>query len=342
MKTLDLSLSVFSSRIIQSTREDVILKASEIRGLWICDENTRNLLPLPEESILALKPGEEQKTWDNVDRILSRCVEMELDRDSVIFGLGGGVVCDMAAFAASIYKRGCGLTLVPTTLLCMVDAGIGGKTGIDYGGYKNLVGTFYPASSILIVPQFLGSLPRKELLNGIVETIKHGIIGSPELLTFMEANRDRILSGDSEITEKLIWLSLRVKSSLVEEDLYEKGRRAWLNLGHTFGHALEAHEGIGKISHGEAVAWGLERALTFGTMLGITGTGVRERILNLLSSYGCLPRFGVDAEDLISGMKQDKKKSRGAVRIIIPVREGEVTVRDYSTEELIPLFKKLR
>ncbi|MGH0054254.1 MAG: 3-dehydroquinate synthase, partial [Sphaerochaetaceae bacterium] len=210
--------------------------------LWVFDTNTAKLFKQLPPSHIVLESGESAKNFSSLERILSAALDEGLARDGRIIGFGGGVVCDMSAFAASIYMRGCRLTLVPTTLLAMVDASVGGKTAIDFKGMKNMVGTFFPASEVLISIDTLRTLNDKEFLNGLAEVIKHALLSQDEeLYKFLLVRKNEILNRDTKALAALVELSLKVKQWYIEQDPSETlGIRQSLNLGHTFGHALES------------------------------------------------------------------------------------------------------
>lgn len=272
--------------------------------------------------------GEDAKTWPQIDAALSRGLDLGLGRDSTWAGVGGGVVTDMAAFAASLYMRGVGLVLVPTTLLAMVDAALGGKTGIDYHGLKNLVGTFYPARELRLCPPLLGTLPERDFRSGLAEVIKHAFLADADLLHLLETRADSVLARDADCLHELVLRAVKVKAGIVERDFRETGERAHLNLGHTFGHALEAAMGFdGSWTHGEAVAWGMGRALDLGLALGLTDPSWRQRALALLVRYGFrLEAPGADPEVLLRAMTHDKKKAGGRVRFVLQKAQGQTLV----------------
>lgn len=271
----------------------------------------------PERTVL-IEPGEKGKRWDQVERILDRAFELGLARDSVIIGIGGGVVTDVTAFAASLYMRGCRLVLVPTTVLSMVDAAFGGKTGINYGGYKNMVGTFYPAAELRLIPELVRTLSERDYRSGLAEVIKHALLADGTLWDRLVNERERVMAKDPEILSTLLWDALQVKVSVVKEDLREKGVRAHLNLGHTFAHGIEASAGFGTWTHGEAVAWGIAKAMDAGVLLGETPVEYAEMVKSLLSDYGYrIGECGVPAATLIEAMEKDKKKKAGSVRFVL-------------------------
>jgi 3-dehydroquinate synthase len=223
---------------------------------------------------------------------------------------------------------------VPTTLLAMVDAAIGGKTGIDWGGYKNMVGTFYPASEVRVCVDALSSLPEREYGSGLAEVIKTAALGDEDLFALLERERERVLSRDAALLADVVARCAAVKVKVVNEDLTEKGQRAWLNLGHTFAHALEAVTGMEKFAHGEAVAWGMARAMDLGSRIGVTSPQWAARLTALLAAYGFSTRVdGVEPAALLEAMGRDKKRRGGGLRFVLQeevcrTRVQEVDVSD--------------
>jgi 3-dehydroquinate synthase len=280
--------------------------------LIVCDANTLRYAQ-GSDSVLSLDPGEEFKNWDSIRKILDKAFSGNLARDNTVAGLGGGVICDMTAFAASLYLRGCRLVLSPTSLLAMVDASIGGKTGIDWNGQKNMVGTFYPAHEIHIYPKVLETLDRKEFFCGLGEVIKHAMLDGGPQWDFLVSNMDGICGRDPEILRSLILSNVRFKTDVVNRDLRESGLRAHLNLGHTFGHALESATGFSEFSHGEAVVWGL----------------VCAEVRSLADKLGYRLHSGVsDQAKILEAMKADKKRRQGKVRFILQEDRGKTLIRE--------------
>lgn len=291
----------------------------------VCDTNTGGLFPDKGVPRHLWPAGEAHKAWPQIDSVLTRALELGLARDSVMAGIGGGVVTDMTAFAASLYMRGCRLVLVPTTLLAMVDAALGGKTGIDYGGFKNLVGTFYPAHELRIWPGALTTLPERDYRSGLAEAVKHAFLADTHLLDLFETRHQAILARDPGVLEELVFRAVMVKVGVVERDLRETGERAFLNLGHTFGHALEAVAGFdGSWTHGEAVCWGMGRAFDLGVALGQTDPAWRDRADALMALLGFRSRApGFDPQAVLAAMKNDKKKKGGLVRFVLQQAQGQ-------------------
>ena len=318
------------SRIVLASRNEVL---PDKISLSVFDGKTMPLFPDKDsERSLVLPPGEAAKNWTSVERILNRALSLSIGRDGLIVGIGGGVVTDTTAFAASLYMRGCRLILIPTTLLAMVDAAIGGKSGIDFGGIKNLVGTFYPAEDIRICPALLETLPEREYLSGLAEVIKHAMLkpgGQGGLWDTLKSKREEILSRDEKIMKQLILDALKVKVEIVSKDLKEKGPRSYLNLGHTFAHALESATHFSRWSHGEAVAWGILRALDMGETLSITDSEWAAECRKLILDYGfgnVIPRITPD--ELKNAMLSDKKKKEGKLRFVMMAGPGEPTLQE--------------
>jgi 3-dehydroquinate synthase len=246
-------------------------------------------------------------------------------------------VCDLTAFAASLYMRGCRLALVPTTLLAMVDAALGGKSALNLGRAKNLIGTFYPAEELVIWIPALATLPADELRSGLAEAIKTALLGDPDLLALLASRRAELLRGDPGALAQTVRRCLAVKGRIVENDLRESGPRAVLNLGHTFAHALESATGFRRYRHGEAVAWGLGRALELGVALGVTDRALAAEVTALLAAYGFrLGRpAGLSARTLLRAMRADKKRRGGGLRFVLLREVGSPEVRAVGEEPVL-------
>ncbi|MDR1302774.1 MAG: 3-dehydroquinate synthase [Treponema sp.] len=309
------------------------------RVLVVCDTNTayiahriRNGEDVP---LWVLPPGETAKGWASIEAILGAAQKAGLGRDGLFIGVGGGVVSDMTGFAASIYMRGAGLCLVSTTLLGMVDAAVGGKTGFDLFGMKNVVGTFYPAPCIYMPLDSLLSLPKAEWKSGMGELIKTAVLDNTDLLDQLrslgpgayEYPQD---TAGQDLIFACIARSVEIKGRIVEADPRETGtERALLNLGHTFAHALESAVGLGTVSHGEAVAWGLVRACELGYALHITPQERGAAIIDLITSLAyettaphplVVERSRTEA--FMQALDGDKKKKAGKLRFIVPAAQG--------------------
>jgi 3-dehydroquinate synthase len=270
--------------------------------------------------------GEENKTLATVSNLYDQFLEQGLDRRSVVLALGGGVTGDVTGFAAATYMRGIRLIQVPTTLLAMVDASIGGKTGVDLPQGKNLVGAFKQPTAVVIDPNVLASLTAEEIRSGLAEVIKHAIIGAPGLFTQLREEGGSLDTWWQQVgVERLAW-ALRVKIVIVEEDPFEEGRRAVLNLGHTVGHALEQLSDY-SIRHGEAVAIGVVAAARISEQLGRAPTDVAASIESVISKWGLpvrCPPYRVDA--ILDAMAHDKKRQGRILRWVLPHEIGKVEI----------------
>jgi 3-dehydroquinate synthase len=246
--------------------------------------------------------------------------------------LGGGVIGDMTGFAAATYMRGINWIGVPTTLLSMVDASIGGKTGLDLPEGKNLIGSFYPPKLVLADPSLLLTLPEAELISGMAEVVKHGVISDPELFALCSRGMDWVKAN----LEELVKRAIAVKIKVIEEDPYEKGIRAALNLGHTVGHAVELVSQF-KLRHGEAVAIGTVVEAKYAERIGIAEQGLADKIARTMSTLGLPTQIPDDMprEEIIRTMRVDKKKSAKAIRFALPVKIGKVELVDVSDLESV-------
>lgn len=278
--------------------------------------------------------GEENKTLEVVASLYEELLNAHIDRSGVLITLGGGVVGDTGGFAAATYMRGIDFVHIPTTLLAQVDASIGGKVGVDLPRGKNLVGAFHQPKLVLIDPNVLKTLPRRELISGLAEVIKHGIIADRNLFEFLQANTDAVLNLENAAIERVILDSCRVKAKVVMQDEKESGLRAILNYGHTVGHGIEAAGGFSRYTHGEAIAIGMVTAALIAEDKGITGADTPKHIAKTISSFGLphKPDETISADAIIEAMAYDKKSRAGKLRFILPKKIGEVIISDTVTE----------
>ena len=286
---------------------------------------------------MLMPAGEEAKTWSGLSGLVERLLELGIERSDHILALGGGAIGDVTGFAASILKRGCHYVQIPTTLLAQVDSSVGGKTAINSAAGKNLVGAFHQPAAVLIDPSTLDTLPERELRAGYAEVVKYGLIGDPGFFAWCEGNGEKVIGGDSAARLHAIETSVRAKAAIVGEDEREtSGRRALLNLGHTFGHAVEAETGLsGRVLHGEAVALGMTLAFRFSAEKGFCAPEEARRVADHLRRAGLptsLAEVGVtDGRRLVPHMLQDKKRSRGSLPFILARGIGRAFV-DSSVE----------
>jgi 3-dehydroquinate synthase len=271
-----------------------------------------------------LPAGEASKTLANFGAAIEALATLGATRDACIFALGGGVVGDLAGFAAACWMRGVDCVQLPTTLLSMVDSSVGGKTAVDIAQGKNLVGAFHPPRAVFADTSTLRTLPARELRAGLAEVIKYGAIRDPLFLEWLEAEREALLAGDDAALSMAIARSCEHKAEIVERDPLERGERALLNLGHTFGHAIETEQGYGSphndnLNHGEAVAVGMVLAARLSAILGLAENADTDRLIALLKSYG-LPTevpAGLAPEALLARMRLDKKNLAGRLRLVL-------------------------
>lgn len=295
---------------------------------------------------IVLPAGEEQKTLDRARDLYSRLLELEVDRRTPVLAFGGGVVGDLAGFAAATLLRGLPLYQVPTTLLAMVDSSIGGKTGVDLPEGKNLVGAFYAPRAVLVDPAVLSTLPMREWAGGMSEVIKHALIASRDLFELVEELSEDAAPDlwSSQQLHDLVEGAARVKLDIVGRDPFEKGDRAWLNLGHTLGHALEAAGDYGLQTHGEAVAVGMLAALRLSRRLGLLEEDFEHWLVMLYHAWD-LPRFvpaSLEWPRVAAAMRRDKKRVEGKHTFVLPRRVGEVTVvPDVPEDEVQAVFEAL-
>jgi 3-dehydroquinate synthase len=286
-----------------------------------------------------LPAGERYKTLASIQKIYNVALEQRLERSSTIIALGGGVIGDMTGFAAATWLRGIHFVQVPTSLLAMVDAAIGGKTGVNHPNGKNLIGAFYQPRLVLIDPQVLQTLPAREFRAGMAEVIKYGVIWDAELFDQLEQapRLDQLRYLTPELLQTILTRSCQAKAHVVSQDEKEAGLRAILNYGHTIGHALESLTGYRTVNHGEAVAIGMVAAGQIAVELELWDQTSSDRQLHLIQKTGLPTRLpdGIDIEAILTALQTDKKVQAGQVRFILPTRIGEAIVTDQVTGAIV-------
>ena len=287
----------------------------------------RAALGLAEAHCLVLPAGESQKTFDSAGRVIDWLLGSGLPRDGLVLALGGGVIGDLAGFAASVCHRGVDFLQIPTTLLAQVDSSVGGKTGVNHARGKNLIGAFHQPRAVIADLDTLKTLPRRELLAGVAEVIKYGLLGDSAFFHRLERQLDALLSLDAAMVTDVVDLCCRMKARIVEQDEREAGARALLNLGHTFAHAIETHaEYSGR--HGEAVAVGLCMAADLSRRLGWLSAEDTARAQRLVERAGlpvAIPP-GLPPERCLELMGHDKKVLRGRLRLVLLRAIGHAVV----------------
>ncbi|MEY3683008.1 MAG: 3-dehydroquinate synthase [Bacteroidota bacterium] len=286
--------------------------------LILVDENTQqhcleylltSFEKLSHAEVIVLPPGEETKSIEYAVQLWELLTDYEVTKNDLLICLGGGVVSDLGAFVASTYKRGLHCILIPTTLLAMIDAAIGGKNGIDFKGYKNLIGSIAQPEHIYIDPGFLHTLPWPEYMSGLGEALKHSLIGGPALWAQFKKEAALVIENKQALPSELLWELLQVKTTIVEQDPFEKGSRQILNLGHTLGHAFEAVLfDSSPIAHGVAVAWGLVYEAKLASIQGLLDPAFAQELRAFVSAYFTeLPEVALEASALAPYLNQDKK-----------------------------------
>ncbi len=285
----------------------------------------------PPCRVIKIEPGEKTKNLDTVRDIYERLLEFEAGRSSFIAGIGGGVVCDIAGFAASTFLRGIRFGFVSSTLLSQVDASVGGKNGVNLGGYKNIVGVFSQPEFVICDLNLLSTLSQRELLNGFAEIIKHAAIYDVTLFRFLEENCKKALALERNTIEKLVYDSVKIKAAVVSRDEKEKGERRKLNFGHTFGHAFEKTLGI---LHGEAVSAGMVAACKISVNKGFLKDEELERIKRLIELYGLPVELPCDRVEVFDAIKKDKKRDDASLHFVLLSGIGSAVVKEIPISEL--------
>jgi 3-dehydroquinate synthase len=306
------------------------------KTIIITDKNLDHFynLQFPQWDTIIIGTGEKIKTLETVEYIYKNLVELEIDRSCFIVGVGGGVVCDITGFAASTYMRGLEFGFVSTSLLSQVDASVGGKNGVNFHGYKNMIGVFNQPEFVICDPVMLKTLPQKELLCGFAEIVKHGAIGSSAMFSFLENNFQKALDLDVRTLEKLVYDSVKIKADVVKRDEKEKGERRKLNFGHTLGHAIEKTIGI---PHGEAVSIGMVFAANLSVKRNMLSIEEAQRIKALLDQIGLptLPNgIPFDKDKLLDALKKDKKREGSGIHFTLLTAIGETAIEEIPIKEL--------
>jgi 3-dehydroquinate synthase len=295
----------------------------------------RSLARVAAVDTIVLPDGESHKQWPAVSTIIDALVDSRADRKALVVALGGGVVGDMAGFAAAIYMRGIRCVQMPTTLLAQVDSAVGGKTGINHPRGKNLVGAFHQPQLVLSDTSTLRTLPERELSAGLAEVLKHGLLADDRYFDATVRELPALRARDDAALARAIARSCEIKAAIVERDEREAGERALLNLGHTFGHAIEALTGYTRWLHGEAVGCGLVLAADLSRRTGMVGADAVETIAAAVQAAGLPARIaGLSTDAAIDAMRGDKKTERGALRFILLERIGRAVQRTVPDEAL--------
>jgi len=288
---------------------------------------------------ICIEPGEEHKTLRTVEAVCSELIRRRTDRTTFLLGIGGGIVTDVAGFVASVYLRGIPFGFVSTTVLGCVDASVGGKNGVNLEGYKNMAGVFAQPRFVVCDPSLFATLPLREFRAGLSEAVKAGIIGDEALFEQIERAGLDGLRTDAKAMERVVIHSVRLKAAIVGRDEHERGERRKLNLGHTFGHAVEKCSR--EMNHGEAVAVGMALAARLAVQLELLSAAACERIVQLLAALGFATEPPVPVAKLFDAVTKDKKSEGDAIHVVLPTAVGACEVRTMTFEELARLVRTL-
>nr|WP_136251424.1 3-dehydroquinate synthase [Ningiella ruwaisensis] len=319
----------------------IIVSNTVVAPLYLSEVEQKLLASGKRVNSIIVKDGEQEKTLATFERVLSELLSLPASRDACLIALGGGVIGDLTGFVAACYQRGIDFVQIPTTLLSQVDSSVGGKTAVNHPLGKNMIGAFYQPKAVYIDTTTLRTLDKREFSAGMAEVIKYGIIYDAEFLAWLNNNTQAILSKQDDALSKMIARCCEIKAEIVAQDERESGLRALLNLGHTFGHAIEAEQGYGTWLHGEAVSAGMVLALQLANMRGDISLAQVSEISDLLQAFD-LPTSGpasMKAADYIKHMRRDKKVLNNQMRFILPKRIGKAElVNDVTEAELEQLL----
>lgn len=285
----------------------------------------------PRFPTYAVEPGEESKSLEVVGELYYWLLEMGADRSSFILGIGGGVVSDLTGFVASTFMRGVDFGFIPTSLLAQIDASVGGKNGLNISGYKNIVGTFNQPRFVICDINLLATLPQKEYLNGFAEIVKHTLIADVKMFEFIEENIEALKIYNPTLLEQLVTHSAKIKAAIVQADEFEKGERKKLNLGHTWGHAVEKETGM---SHGKSVSIGLEFAARFSVKKGLLEKRDYMRLMNILRELNLPICIKVSPKRIFEALIKDKKKDGDSIDFILMSGIGDVIVERMTLDKV--------
>lgn len=342
MKTFQIEGSTGSSIILIGEKLKNLAQyiPSDESTIFITDTTVSALYgnDFPSGKVIEIGTGEEIKTIDTVTTVHRRLLELEADRSTFIAGIGGGIVCDVAGFVASTYMRGLRFGFVATTLLSQVDASVGGKNGVNLDGYKNIIGVFKQPEFVICDTDLLNTLPEKEILSGFGEVVKHAALGDKALFEFMEDHYQGCLQLDADVIQRLLNDSIVLKSALVNEDEREGGVRRRLNLGHTFGHAIEKITGV---THGEAVSAGMVIAAKLSEKRGLLSEEHVLRLESLLNNMRLPNHIPAEQYQIFDALRRDKKKKGDFIDFVLLTGIGSSVVERISIDALEKEFDKI-
>jgi 3-dehydroquinate synthase len=339
MKSVKLDTPIGKSVILIGERLENIKKYLPVKmPIIITDTNVQKHWGhyFPPGAVITIDTGEEIKTLDTVGDIYDQLLELDADRASFVVGIGGGIVCDIAGFVASTYMRGIRFGFVPTTLLAQVDASVGGKNGVNFGGYKNIVGVFSQPEFVICDQNLLQSLAPREFQCGFAEIVKHGAIADDHLFLYLEQNWARALEHDPEVIEKVVHDSVIIKSTIVNRDATEKGERRKLNFGHTLGHAIEK---VLQVPHGEAVSAGMVLASKLSEKKGYLQKNDTARLAGLLEKFRLPVRLEFNRQQVIDAIGKDKKREGDHLKFVFLQKIGKAVVEEIPIQEIVEVLQ---
>jgi 3-dehydroquinate synthase len=321
--------------------ESVVGLLPEKGVVIITDDNVRRHYGdrFPKVPVFAVSPGEGSKKLEIIEHLAENLLKEGIDRTGFILAVGGGVVCDLAGFLASIYMRGIRCGYVSSSLLSQVDASTGGKNGVNLGGTKNILGNIRQPEFVICDPSMLLTLPEQEYLSGLAELIKTAVIGDRELFNLIDRSHKGIMGRDTDLLSALVTKSVNFKASVVSEDEKETGLRRILNFGHTYGHAVEMQKSV---KHGFAVASGIELATDFSFEKGFINQDEKDRIVNLLNRFGLLKKHNIPDDQIDQLILHDKKKTGTDIHFVFTLGIGKAVVKKVSVGEVIDFYKRFR
>ncbi|MEP6675249.1 MAG: 3-dehydroquinate synthase [Ferruginibacter sp.] len=339
MKQQQYNFSSAQCTVYTETSFDAVRDISKERIIIITDENVHaaHSQKLDAYEHIIIPAGEQYKNQSTVDNIIQQLIRLHADRQTLIIGMGGGVVTDIAGYTASVYMRGLKFGFIPTTILAMVDAAMGGKNGIDVGLYKNMVGIIRQPEFILYDLSFLQTLPKTEWINGFAEIIKHACIKDEKMFELLEANTIENFQQDNNLLNELIAKNVSIKMSVVVNDEFEKGDRKLLNFGHTIGHAIE---NIHQLPHGHAISIGMVAACIISEEMNNFFTTDKKKVITLLEQYQLPVSFRPDKEKLLQLMLSDKKRDHDTMNFILLNRIGNAVVKPIPLGQLKDLVEQ--
>lgn len=339
MKTLEIHGSTGDSFIhVGETLQNLGNYTPSENVVLITDKNVKQFYEneFPPHPTVTIDTGEKIKNLDTVRDIYENLVTIGADRSTFIVGIGGGIVCDIAGFVASTYLRGLRFGFVSSTLLSQVDASVGGKNGVNFKDYKNMIGVFSQPEFVICDLNLLNTLPEKEILCGLAEIVKHAVIGDRHLFAYLETHYQEALALDNDVIGKLVYESIIIKSAIVNQDELEKGERRKLNFGHTFGHAFEKTTGV---PHGEAVSAGMVVASELSVKKGCLPSKDAGRIEALLQMIGLPVRIQAEGKSVLDALKKDKKRKGDRIYFVLLNEIGNAFVDQIPIKELETLFR---